>query len=912
MKKSFLFMFYLCLLLISLNFVSAYSTENLTHYFNFESNTTHVIDRVVGSNSTLGYVLGGAYINTTAGSGKFGGCAVIPTFNSNTQVINFSVEVAPYENKKRCIAMWFQDVSATQQTGSYNYFVYGLQGVGNGESYAWTGDTSPADKDKYNLWGIDVSFDRKRVVTNTWKLMVSTYDGTTLTHYDNTTAILSSAKSLNTKRSAKFTIGYIKDFGVTSMDFRVDEMAIFNTSCSADFVAQLYNGGAGFNPFPTITSNPIVINNLSLVNVSSGVDLGDSFISEFNFFYPVVNVSMSSGYVDTNLSCFLKGNFSAEYLVQQSNYTLTSSNNFSFSFNSLNIDVRRDRYTFRVCALDPGAFGGVDIFINDNLTKNIPYTSIPLCTNGFHDEVNITNVLRSNQTITIKGNSLTSKTLRLISRDFFGLPGVILDYDREFYGNKTFNLTYNSSSKLYEYKNTFLGLDVLGSNNITVNCNNTNSTRLVFAGSFVPVVNIIEWSINGSSSLIPFVNNSVIESSQNISILCDSYGGGIYYRNISVMRGSDSSIVGSALGEFLVLNSSQLNKDGNYSITCCAINLNGTNCGVNNVFRIMDSVIPQSIWWSPAIDNSTSYYVNNTIPVQITMTDLNLWGFNISCYSSVLGFVLQTFRTNLTSPVYYYSNVSVNITVPTTVVCSLEVCDSHTVLEWSAVSPSFSKDKRNISLNNQVIFKSVSSTDIDKIEFIQRKDRLSWSITYLTFGEELSRSFIPVSFELPKSENWMVTGVDSFASWDSKRWIDFVSPNFKNVKITEFTDKFLISGEMTGTKTLIFNSVGGLNCITEVVSVQVSVPPSIPEVPTDLSIQDTSTGKSIIILALVLLYGILLIFGVLFNLDFIIYGATLFGIVLGFVIYPYSFLLCAVFIIVNAGVLLSVLIFKKS
>jgi hypothetical protein len=268
--------------------------------------------------------------------------------------------------------------------------------------------------------------------------------------------------------------------------------------------------------------------------------------------------------------------------------------------------------------------------------------------------------------------------------------------------------------------------------------------------------------------------------------------------------------------------------DGKYTIK-----IHCNDSAINNrtydlMFR-QDSINPIMYYKNTTLKNADATYTFN-----INGSDLNLEVFMINCTNST-GDNVHTNRTvNITTTTWNYTR-TVNTWGVGLSWCNVTFCDEHTDNEIS-INPK--KHDNDIEIIDGVwLIANDNNIILDSIELKPTKAEYKYT------------------FKKPTQNTQFILNSDWYAVYGSKYkghivhpfynlWTDFVSDETDSVKITKFGDNLLIDVHFDKLiENVEFKSTGGLNCITNNLTVLVNTPPTTPANLTPLNNTNISASS---------------------------------------------------------------------
>jgi hypothetical protein len=344
----------------------------------------------------------------------------------------------------------------------------------------------------------------------------------------------------------------------------------------------------------------------------------------------------------------------------------------------------------------------------------------------------------------------------------------------------------------------------------------------------------------------------------------------------------------------LTLNKSQINADGIYNISLFCNSTNSTSYA-RGWFNVSDTTLPTITWITPndlGTDEADRY---STFPVEVIVSDVNLYRFNVSCISSYGISMLFSNYVYPNATIYDYQGTTSNLTTLGAITCTACVQDSHTALNIKDI-PYYQENGSMIFGNSDEINLKISYTDNkvkDVFTIIKDKDRYKFEpktklevkdVTTLSYeveciGEDLkyfNKSSYPAHFLC------------------GEYWIDFDMQGMskKNYKITKLVGE-LYRVDITfnkGQTSLMTKSVGIINTVCDTNYLTVVTPTT--------ATTGNNVSISFIELAMVLIW--IFLFSTGFMIPAVSIFAGLWGLFLGFlIVLPFSVGLSILFIFLN-------------
>jgi len=166
-----------------------------------------------------------------------------------------------------------------------------------------------------------------------------------------------------------------------------------------------------------------------------------------------------------------------------------------------------------------------------------------------------------------------------------------------------------------------------------------------------------------------------------------------------------------------------------YNITCVDDNGDSTYSIDKYINLIIDIVNPNITINNPPVDGSGVYLNASNVTINFTLTDDNLYAFNLTCYNKSTGLLHYSEQVlDLNDTIYNYSK-SLSFRDIGVEECNLTAADGHTDEEFKAAyytEPNkivISPDR--IDTNIEIIYDDRNSINLDKFEMDEEYDRLS-------------------------------------------------------------------------------------------------------------------------------------------------------------------------------------------
>jgi hypothetical protein len=458
-----------------------------------------------------------------------------------------------------------------------------------------------------------------------------------------------------------------------------------------------------------------------------------------------VNFSIDGASVSTGNCSFSGGNMSSFfYLNSSANVSLIGNNDVSMNISAQALHVLAgiisDKYSFRVCR--EGTQPNIAVtYINGAFFKNVSTADIPPCSAGFHDETVTTTsfITGTSFNISVRCPSCSvGQQLRIIRYGQFNdLLNVLRIYDP----HHQEDLIYDSATKFY-YPDDFHTYPNAQTINVSVQCTNltlgANSTRQYVVGDTIPISKIE--TLTDSSGERNFIDGMTAESG-NITIQGNCFNDTIIYKQINVTY-TNLTLVASSLEYFIDLPSALLAEDTNYNVTLRCIDDEGNTTISKGWFTLTDTTMPVITWVYPSEDNTSSLYQNQTLTIDVTASDFNLFSVEVTCKDS-LGVVKYSNYSENLSQVFQVIGTSSMITNLGQGECNVTVKDKHTdnditdknIIEMQdkdRLSFIYGDVKLNITASGFSPDSFITKKEIDRITFYPKVSTIPSELTYYT------------------------------------------------------------------------------------------------------------------------------------------------------------------------------------
>jgi len=761
----------------------------------------------------------------------------------------------------------------------------------------------------YRDWGTGV-----QIAQGEWIHYIWTYDGAKIRVYVNNSEIgTGSSLAIETVNSV-LTLGN-RLVGDRRLKGALNMVLVYDRVITADERAVLYNDHVFYNPFD---APPEETQELHLVlKNSGGVKLSLTNITESQEFFINANYTNTTTPILSSFCNFTALNISAYFSLTSPNATLNLSTDiFTLEISESNDSILYDSYKFEVCRL--GLKVPVEILINGIEIDEIDQNIIPLCNLSTHEEnVNITsNNDKSIFNISILCDQCNggNKKIKVVSND----KGSILHYRRTF-SEHTEPLTYNSTTELYEYSEYPYSFIESGINNavVSLTCNSTTN---------ISTFSIIDAGLNStilSINDVPFTSGMQIEANTSYFILTETKGDIVSEIEFNVTY-SNGTVIKSVSTEFMNLTKDEINIDGIYNITLRVTDDEGGVYNLTDYFLINDSIDPTITWNFPLEDLSSTVVLNTSQNFYLVFNDLNLFAFQVDMINPN-GVIVQSWNaTNLNITSYSFQELftpnmltfwTVNATVTDDHTLS-EISDYRHDIKGTELTFNFSRKDVGDLLrdDDQIKIDYISGLDLDDIVVTKEKDR--YKFKYNFFGADRKKESL---FQWRVyCENIIYRAFSGYKAHFvcpvTKNWIDFDMNFSGDYKIKKCgSDCFEVRLKLKEKDSIEFNSLGGLNEISESVSYEVVEATETTTSP-DLDLDGyclNSLSSVMLFFVLIFFYVALIIISFMFNSIFIRAFAFAIGLILGLMILCFSGFLAFIFFIFNVGIMMETVVHKK-
>ena len=855
MKKIILLTF---VLLLFSSFAYADVTEEALSYLTFDDanlDGTTVLD--VSGNFRNGTN------NNNVATGVQGVINQAFNFNGNSGFVNLS-KMGQWGSNS-AIAFWMN-------RSNIDSFEYLIAQSGGSTPQWYSGLGSGANDGKIifyeNLGVANYDYTNNAWDNNAWHFVIFNKNGTSLTIWVDNNPDANITVDASFQLSNEIEIGSRASGTQGLFTGRIDEVYFINRTLNTSDRSELYNGGAGYNPFATgVTSTiDIIFKNESGYNKTN--------FGEGEEIYTFINWTYTGNYTPINTTIGTCN--STMYKTYVENDSVIDSN-FTLCNTGCNFTTYTEEFKFRNHTNRTADFIKIDVcheqlqqgdlFLEISCSSGRANTTIspgqyPLCSVGYSSISFNTSVCISHDKInaTLSFDDINGRRKRIIHfhtdrlfEEITHIGGIDLlfnyssyvwyvDHGHEYYRHGTKNITANCSS----------------SSHPTLSNNALEMITIVNAPPFVYLSQVING--NGvfslyDGALIPFARTDFQFFGTVNDDDLDTFR--------AIMKNSTATLFDL---NFTFVNFSSINMSYIYfdSFEANPINLTvwandsfGNESEYTILINITDIISP---YCSGLTDASINF--NSTYNWSVTCSDENFFSFNISCLG---GDNFNYFKSGLNNASFSFINHTL---ANETLVCSYTYCDGHTNWKidhskWFVRQDKKDKSKIEFEQNNH-LQKLKFDRDID-FSYKKLLDRYSFNITFDSFSD-LGETFVyetsENSYYLPSNEykGWIV-------DYEAKTWFDVNNP------YDEFDVKVLRWNKTTweislipnanyiepknNKKSVLFESIGELNCVSGTQTITAIIPPKIPGM---FTVQTLTTPE---ILSLFLLFAIWICFIIL-------------------------------------------------
>lgn len=713
---------------------------------------------------------------------------------------------------------------------------------------------------------------------------------------------------------------YIGSFKVAGRQNR------FNSGVSYPYQTAHMNVNQGFNTANGVPSNvttlvsdiknitiefqDAIVQNANLILKNyNGQILQSTTIEESESFFINSNYTINNIENKDAICNFSSNNISSHYSITGSNLTLTPTVNVTLQISEFSTHIKSDSFNFKICKIGATPIS-LDVIINNSVFLNIPNSNIIGCSIGFFEINNLSTRFNSTQNInlTLACNGCGVNNIRLIS----GNLSELLRFDRNMNFHNE-NLTYNTTTKLYEYKNYQYSFFKSGINRgqINITCNSTIYPN-IFNVSNSNLTIVIRTIDN-----IPYSNGMIVESTESTNISIVVRGDFINFQQMNITN-STGTLIKTTSESFITLNLSDLPKNGIYNISIAALDDDNSWTSLVGFFQINDSITPSIIWNNPTFNNESESIVNQTFQTMITVSDNNLFAYVLRIKNPN---GIEIYNFNMTDLNVTSQNINNLLTLDIlgNYIFNLTVSDDHTAKEISNyVIEKESGNKLNFIFDNkvdrQIVENNISieyknDDDAKSFSAIKNKDRYNFILDANIGDDKLSsvkRTFILKCDNIIFRSN--SNHIAHFVCPRTKNWIDFDNENIIDWNVKKLrNDEYEINLFVKPIKIIEFSSIGGINEIEQDTILSV-----IPE-PTGLTLLSFSLNNYNNIFFLFILIILWLGLNIIsFTFKNIAFGGMAFfiGIIIGMMLFNFHWIMTAIFFLFNIGIFFTTAKFK--
>jgi len=648
-----------------------------------------------------------------------------------------------------------------------------------------------------------------------------------------------------------------------------------------------------------------------------------STMNQFSdLFYIAVNTTID-GLPAENAQCnYTTSNLSHVFLHEGGNFTLDNSNSIELITQHVLNNGVHDLIRFEVC-VESGTAKDIEYYVNDNITafNIIPSESIPLCTSGFHNEINRTKEFLGLEeiNISIRCNTCVG-THKMRIRDLNNNNvNLVLQRRR---GILTDNLIYNASSKLFEdfehLHNFFVSSNVMN-NSINISCNTTDSVLYIDVNPRFPVSIMNEIKVDDVIYSYK-TNNTITQSGINYTILGSCNGLDIAFKQLNISYNGNGTLIKSVNDNFITLINNELDVEELYKTKLYCENTEGNFSVKVLTFWANDTIDPTIIWTVPNNANTTSFVFNTTNLLNIQFHDVNLFAFecNITNPNSVIQYSFNQTNINTTT---YILNENIKPTIIGTWELNCLVTDDHTKKKIKDIPFNINNDDRSIMFdyvgiasNRHITHDNITifytgTYDIDRTIVYKDIDRYKFGHEFYLMGDQWKKE-IKHKYKVKCNNIIYRENSDYIAHFicpDQRAWIDFQSDNVIRYEIDIDDDSATINMWTKPNAIIIFESLGGLNEIEETVKFEVT-PVSITGFinPNITNYNFSTTSNVILFLVFVFFYISLMALAITFKNVILWSFAFFIGLFLGIMLVSLSAWLALVMFLFSSSLYFAV------
>ena len=755
-----------------------------------------------------------------------------------------------------------------------------------------------------------------------WHHIMILWDGSTRVNglnvsIDNEVTQLQACANWSGVATIHPTFGALNASGafVQEIEGSIDEIAYWDRVLENSSIDELWNNSNGLKFSQSVV--PVIINSADLYNETR--EVWPATMRQIqDLFFILVNATTHLGTADGSQQCnYTAANVSHQFFLPGENVSFDGSNTVELTIDHEQENALSDLIAFKVCREDT-LDRDIEYYINDNTTvyRTIPGAIIPSCDIGFHDEINLSTQFKTNESLNISVRCSTcnlGQQSRIIKSDIGNLIGVVRNQ-----GLFTDDLDWNVTSSLYEDADTFHGFQKIGENNINITCNQTNYQINKTVIGIVPQAQIDQINIDGTNFNI--VNGTNYEAGTKYRFL-GGCSGTLIDQQIINLTFANGTKVASNTSELLSVNSSDISSSGIYNLSLFCSN-NGNNDTATAYFIINDTTNPTITWTDPLANNASQKILNESFQARLTFNDTNLFAYEVLFWASngslAYNFTLLDINT---TEVNFVENV--NPSLLGTWIVQTTVTDDHTAelipeydhsidlqsreIEFSF--PRILRNKRQITEN--ISIKYEGQYDLRSMSTIKEDDRYKFNFSWFLVDDR----GINVQHKFRITCPGIIFRQNSdypahFVCPHSKKWIDFASEDLLSFTIRNVSKgTYEINLLTKGNENIIFESLGGLNEVTQNVSFQVI------EEPTDsltlLSFKLDSLQNILLLFVFIFAWICLVAMSYFFKNAIIGVIGFLIGIFIGLLLLSFNSWIAIVFILCNVVIMYQVANFEQ-
>jgi len=629
-------------------------------------------------------------------------------------------------------------------------------------------------------------------------------------------------------------------------------------------------------------------------------------LNEDTKFYIGANYTLDGVNTDSGDCSFAGENISAHFHYNQTgNFTLNeSTDELRLSIDEGFTNIIEDRIEVDVCRDTVST--DLNIYMNDTLFRTVDSSIIPVCGTGFHEEINLTTEFNGirNFDLVLKCDECTaspSTDLTIITN----ADNDLLVFEREF-STHSEDMPYSSDRGFYVFDEYYYTWNEVGNFSMNITCNDTSQVE------YFDVTNLNLTIVIDSIDDTLFFDGIEIESSLFTNITVDVSGDVVTYREFNVTYENGTVIKTVINNELIQVTNQELNLAGIYNLSLLAIDDEGNTFTDEGWFRYNDTAPPELTWTLPQDDGSSEFTVNISRNIDLTAFDINLFAYEVLVYDpdsdlryNFTDFPLSGTTENILESITpdELGNWSVNVTV-TDSHTKKEIKDYKYKVDDKIMEFSFEKIKNYKKEVSNVTIEYIGSHDLEETIISKNKDRYEWQYNFY-LGTKKFEETVLHRFKVHCSGLYPINSdyKGHFVCWDTRTWIDFENPDIIDYEVFQLEhDTYEIRITMNPTEIVKFESIGGLNSITESTTFEVKAQPGPKDMFGFLSLNTCNNDS---IEDVLLTFFIFIMISVMYWFSrFIVRQPLMTTIIcIGLLLYGLSFIGCVEYV----GVLLSAL-----